>query len=249
MSFLCVVRELLSFYEFPGDDIPIVRGSALAAATGGDAKIGKDAIMELMEAVEATIPTPKREVDKPFLMPVEDIFSIAGRGTVVTGRIEQGKLNSGDDLEVVGLQPTQKTTCTGVEMFKKSLDYGLAGDNVGALLRSLKRDDVKRGQVIAAPGTVKTYKKFKAEVYVLKQNEGGRHTPFFNKYKPQFFFRTADVTGQCSLPEGVEMVVPGDNANLNIELICPVAMAEGLRFALREGGKTVGAGVVTEVIE
>lgn len=242
------IRELLSFYEFPGDDIKIIRGSALAAATGGDPTIGKDAILQLMAAVEETIPTPLREIDKPFVMPVEDTFSISGRGTVVTGRIEKGTLKTGDDLEIVGLVATQKTTCTGVEMFKKQMDYGQAGDNVGALLRGVKRDDVKRGQVLAAPNTVKTYKKFTAEVYVLTQAEGGRHTPFFNNYRPQFFFRTADVTGTCVLPEKVEMVVPGDNATLEINLIVPVPMAEGLRFALREGGKTVGAGVVAKVI-
>jgi elongation factor Tu len=243
------VRELLSLYKFPGDEIKIVRGSALAAATGGDPKLGKEAILALMDAVEASIPTPKRETDKPFLMPVEDTFSISGRGTVCTGRIEQGTLKVGDEIEVVGLKDTQKTTCTGVEMFKKSMDFGQAGDNVGALLRGLKRDDVKRGQVLAAVNTVKTYKKFKAEVYVLTQNEGGRHTPFFNSYRPQFFFRTADVTGTVTLPENVEMVVPGDNATMNIELLTPVAMSQGLRFALREGGKTVGAGVVAAVLE
>jgi len=243
------IRELLSFYEFPGDEITIVKGSALAAATGGDPKLGKEAILELMAAVEASIPTPKRETEKPFLMPVEDTFSIAGRGTVVTGRVEQGVLKVGDDLEIVGLVPTQKTICTGVEMFKKSLDQGQAGDNLGCLLRSIKRDEVTRGQVLAAPGTVKTYKKFAAEVYVLTANEGGRHTPFFSNYRPQFFFRTADVTGTCQLPKSVEMVVPGDNATLEVTLLHAVPMAEGLRFALREGGKTVGAGVVAKVIE
>lgn len=243
------VRELLSFYEFPGDDIPVIKGSALAAATGGDAKLGRDSILELMNAVESYIPTPARETEKPFLMPVEDTFSISGRGTVVTGRVEQGKIKTGEDIEVVGLVATQKTICTGVEMFKKSMDFGQAGDNVGILLRGLKREDVRRGQVLAAPGTVKTYKKFKAEVYVLTQAEGGRHTPFFTHYRPQFFFRTADVTGECLLPEKVEMVVPGDNATLEISLISPIPMAEGLRFALREGGKTVGAGVVAKVIE
>mmetsp|Transcript_23608 Transcript_23608/g.23805 ORF Transcript_23608/g.23805 Transcript_23608/m.23805 type:complete len:420 (+) Transcript_23608:137-1396(+) len=243
------VRELLSFYEFPGDDIIIVKGSALAAATGGDPKIGKEAIIELMNAVEESIPTPVRETDKPFLMPVEDIFSIAGRGTVSTGRIEQGKIKVGEDFEVVGLVPTKKSTCIGVEMFKKSMDFGQAGDNVGVLMRGLKRDDVRRGQVLAAPNTVKTYKKFKAEVYILTQNEGGRHTPFFNNYRPQCFFRTADVTGICTLPEKVEMVVPGDNVTMDIELFTPVAMAEGLRFAIREGGKTVGAGVVAKLVE
>lgn len=243
------IRELLNFYEFPGDDIAIIKGSALAAATGGDPKIGKDAIMELMKAVEEKISIPKREVDKPFLMPVEDVFSIAGRGTVVTGRVEQGVLKVGDDLEIVGLIATQKTTCTGVEMFRKSLERGEAGDNLGALLRGIKKDDVRRGQVVAAPGTVKTYKKFSAEVYCLTEKEGGRHTPFFNHYRPQFFFRTADVTGSCTLPPTSEMVMPGDNASLTVELYTPVPMAEGLRFALREGGKTVGAGVVAKVIE
>eukprot|EP00599_Poterioochromonas_sp_BG-1_P009181 CAMPEP_0173144632 /NCGR_PEP_ID=MMETSP1105-20130129/7336_1 /TAXON_ID=2985 /ORGANISM="Ochromonas sp., Strain BG-1" /LENGTH=421 /DNA_ID=CAMNT_0014058325 /DNA_START=68 /DNA_END=1333 /DNA_ORIENTATION=+ len=243
------VRELLNFYEFPGDEISVVRGSALAAATGGDAKIGKEAILELMAAVEEKIPTPQRDTEKPFLMPVEDTFSIAGRGTVATGRVEQGKLKVGDELDLIGLKPTVKTTCTGVEMFKKSLDYGQAGDNLGILLRSLKREDVVRGQVLAAPNTLKTYKKFNAEVYVLTDKEGGRHTPFFNNYKPQFFIRTADVTGSVKLPKDVEMVMPGDNATLEISLIHPVAMAEGLRFALREGGKTVGAGVVAKLIE
>jgi len=243
------IRELLNFYEFPGDEITIVRGSALAAASGGDPKIGKEAILKLMEAVEASIPTPKRDLEKPFLMPVEDTFSIAGRGTVATGRVEQGVIKIGDDLDIVGLKPIQKTICTGVEMFKKTVDQGQAGDNLGILLRSLKREDVLRGQVLTAPNTLKTYKKFSAEIYVLTDKEGGRHTPFFNKYRPQFFFRTADVTGTCSLPENVEMVMPGDNATLTIELLSPVAMAEGLRFALREGGKTVGAGVVAKLIE
>lgn len=243
------VRELLTFYEFPGETIKIVKGSALAASTGGDPVLGKEAILKLMEAVEESIPTPKRETDKPFLMPVEDTFSISGRGTVVTGRVEQGVVKVGEDLEIVGIVPTQKTTCTGVEMFKKSLDFGQAGDNVGVLLRGTKRDEVFRGQVLAAPNTVKTYKKFQAEIYVLTQNEGGRHTPFFNNYRPQFFFRTADVTGTCLLPEKVEMVMPGDNATMTIQLFTAVPMAEGLRFALREGGKTVGAGVVAKVIE
>lgn len=242
------VRELLSFYEFPGNDIKVIRGSALAAATGGDPTIGKNAILELMEAVESSIPTPKREVEKPFIMAIEDTFSISGRGTVATGRIEQGTIKTGEEMEIVGLKETVKTICTGVEMFKKTLDFGQAGDNVGILLRGLKRDDVKRGQVMAAPNTLKTYKKFQAQVYVLKQAEGGRHTPFFNNYRPQFFFRTADVTGTCILPEKVEMVVPGENATMDIELIVPIAMSEGLRFALREGGKTVGAGVVAKVI-
>lgn len=243
------VRELLSTYKYDGDNIHIVRGSALAAATDGDKKLGADAIMKLMEAVEDSIPTPARDLDKPFLMPIEDTFSIQGRGTVVTGRVEQGSLKTGDEIEIIGLVPKAiKTTCTGVEMFKKSLDYGQAGDNVGILLRGLKREDVRRGQVVIKPGSLSTYTKFQAEVYVLTQKEGGRHTPFFKKYKPQFYFRTADVTGECILPDNVEMVVPGDNATLEVQLISPVAMAEGLRFALREGGKTVGAGVVTKVI-
>lgn len=243
------VRELLSFYEFPGDDIEIVTGSALAATSGKDPEIGRDAIIKLMEAVESSIPTPTRDLEKPFLMPVEDTFSISGRGTVVTGRIETGKLSVGDDLEIIGLKDKTKTTCTGVEMFKKSLPDGQAGDNVGALLRGVKRDEVLRGQVLAAPGSIKTAKKFSAEVYVLNKDEGGRHTPFFNNYRPQFFFRTADVTGNCLLPKDVEMVVPGDNASIEVELINEVAMAEGLRFAIREGGKTVGAGVVSKVLE
>jgi elongation factor Tu len=243
------IRELLSFYEFPGDDILIVKGSALAACTGSDDVLGRQAILALMEAVEISIPTPKRETEKSFLMPVEDTFSISGRGTVVTGRIEQGCLRTGDDVEIVGLKPIQKSICTGVEMFKKSMDYGQAGDNIGALLRGIKRDDVQRGQVLAQPGTVKTYKKFEAEVYILNQSEGGRHTPFFSNYRPQFFFRTADVTGTCQLPAAVEMVVPGDNATITIDLIFAVPMADGLRFAIREGGRTVGAGVVSKVLE
>lgn len=241
------VRELLSFYEFPGDDIEIIRGSALAATTGSDEKLGKEAVLELMRAVERNIPTPKRDTEKPFIMPVEDTFSIAGRGTVVSGRVEQGILKVGETVELVGLKETTSTTCTGVEMFKKSMDYGQAGDNIGALMRGIKRDEVLRGQVLSAPGATKTGKSFTAEVYVLTKEEGGRHTPFFNKYRPQFFFRTADVTGTCSLPEGVEMVMPGDNATLQVELLTPVAMAEGLRFAIREGGKTVGAGVVAKM--
>jgi len=243
------VRDLLSLYEYPGDTITIVRGSALAAATNGDVKIGKDKILELMEAVEESIPTPLRETEKPFLMPVEDTFSISGRGTVATGRVEQGVIRTGEEIEIVGLVATQKSICTGVEMFKKSLDFGQAGDNLGVLLRGVKRDDIRRGQVLAALNTVKTFKKFKAEVYVLNQSEGGRHTPFFNNYKPQFFFRTADITGMVKLPANVEMVMPGDNATFDIELIYPVPMNEGLRFAIREGGKTVGAGVVAKVIE
>lgn len=243
------IRDLLNLYGFPGDTTKIIQGSALHAANGTEDKIGKDAILELMKAVEEAIPTPERDLDKSFLMSVEDTFSISGRGTVATGRIEQGQVRTGDAVDIVGFTPTQKSTVTGVEMFKKSMDYGQAGDNVGLLLRGLKREDVFRGQVIAAPNTVKTYKKFAAEVYVLKQEEGGRHTPFFNKYRPQFFFRTADVTGDITLPENVEMVVPGDNANINVSLISSVPMAEGLRFALREGGRTVGAGVVTKLIE
>jgi len=244
------VRELLSQYNYPGDDIHIIRGSALAGATGGDATLGKDAILALMAAVEDSIPTPEREVDKNFLMPVEDVFSIQGRGTVATGRIETGAIRTGDDIEVLGLgMPVQKTACTGVEMFKKSMDYGQAGDNVGILLRGLKREDVKRGQIIAQPGTVTTHTKFEAEIYVLTQQEGGRHTPFFSNYRPQFFFRTCDVTGDVILPENVEMVVPGDNATLEVDLISPVAMAPGLRFAIREGGKTVGAGVVSKIVK
>lgn len=244
------VRDLLTQYKYDGDNAKIVRGSALMASTGGDPTLGRDAILALMAAVEEAVPTPARELDKPFLMPVEDIFSIQGRGTVVTGRIEQGSVKTGEDLEILGLVPTPlKTTCTGVEMFKKSMDYGQAGDNVGILLRGTKREEIQRGQVIAKPGSVKTYKKFEGEVYVLTQKEGGRHTPFFKNYRPQFFFRTADVTGHITLPETVEMVVPGDNATLSVELIQPVAMTVGLRFALREGGKTVGAGVVSKLIE
>ena len=245
------VRDLLTFYQYPGDTIPIVRGSALAAVNGDKPEIGKQAILKLMETVDASIQVPKRELDKPFLMPVEDVFSIAGRGTVVTGRVEAGTVKVGDVLEVVGLRPQAlSTTCTGVEMFKKSLDRGEAGDNLGILVRGLKREDVSRGQVVAKPGTVKTHKKFKAEIYVLKKEEGGRHTPFVVNYKPQFFIRTADVTGTITaLKEGAEMVMPGDNTTVTIELILPVPMAPGLRFALREGGKTVGAGVVASIIE
>jgi elongation factor Tu len=245
------VRELLSFYQFPGDTIPIVRGSALAAVNGDKPEIGKKAILELMAAVDAHIPVPKRDLDKPFLMPIEDVFSIAGRGTVVTGRVESGIVKVGDNLEVVGLRPAAlPTTCTGVEMFKKTLDQGQAGDNLGVLVRGLKREDASRGQVLAKPGSVKTHKKFQAEVYVLKKEEGGRHTPFVVNYKPQFFMRTADVTGTVTaLKEGAEMVMPGDNTTVTVELQMPVPMAVGLRFALREGGKTVGAGVVAKVLE
>jgi len=241
------IRELLDFYNFPGDDIPIIRGSALAAAEGRDPEIGSERILELMAAVDETIPEPIRDLDKPFLMPIEDTFSIAGRGTVVTGRVEQGRVNVGDDLDVIGLNNDLKTTCTGVEMFKKLLDQGQAGDNIGVLLRGLKREDVKRGQILCAPGSVKTAKKFEAEVYALKKEEGGRHTPFMTNYRPQFFFRTADITGALSLKDGVEMVMPGDNTTVDVELIAPLALEPGLRFNMREGGMTVGTGVVTKV--
>ncbi len=243
------VRELLSSYEFPGDDIPIIKGSALAAVEGRDDAIGKDAIAALMAAVDEYIPTPDRPVDQPFLMPVEDVFSISGRGTVCTGRIETGIIKVGDEIEVVGIKDTQKTTITGVEMFRKLLDSGQAGDNVGALLRGLKREDVERGQVLCKPGSITPHTKFTAEAYILSKDEGGRHTPFFNNYRPQFYFRTTDVTGEVSLPSGTEMVMPGDNANLEVTLIAPIAMNEGLRFAIREGGRTVGAGVVAKIIE
>eukprot|EP00903_Cladosiphon_okamuranus_P007827 g7573.t1 len=243
------IRELLSFYKFNGDEIPLVAGSALAAVEGRDQEVGEDAIMELMEAVDSHIPTPTRALDKPFLMPVEDVFSIAGRGTVVTGRVEQGVVKVGDELEISGIDSVVKTTCTGVEMFKKMLDQGQAGDNIGALLRGLKREDVQRGQVIHKPNSVSVHRKFKAEVYVLNKEEGGRHTPFFSNYRPQFFVRTADVTGSVQLPEGTEMVMPGDTVSLTIDLISPVVMHEGLRFALREGGRTVGAGVVSSIVE
>ena len=244
------VRELLSFYQFDGDNIPIVRGSALCAMTGDKPELGKQAIIKLMDTVDKHIPVPKRELEKPFLMPVEDVFSIAGRGTVVTGRIESGLIKVGDTMEIVGVRPTQTTTCTGVEMFKKTLDRGEAGDNVGILLRSLKREDVTRGQVLTKPGAAKPVKKFKAEVYVLKKEEGGRHTPFQANYKPQFFVRTADITGTVTaLKEGAEMVMPGDNTSISVELVQPVAMEKGLRFALREGGRTVASGVVSEIVE
>ena len=243
------VRELLSSYEFPGDDIPIIKGSALAAVEGRDDAIGKDAIAALMAAVDEYIPTPDRPVDQPFLMPVEDVFSISGRGTVCTGRIETGIIKVGDEIEVVGIKDTQKTTITGVEMFRKLLDSGQAGDNVGALLRGLKREDVERGQVLCKPGSITPHTKFTAEAYILSKDEGGRHTPFFNNYRPQFYFRTTDVTGEVSLPSGTEMVMPGDNANLEVTLIAPIAMNEGLRFAIREGGRTVGAGVVSKITE
>jgi len=243
------IRELLDFYEFDGDETPIIRGSALAAAEGRDPELGNDRILELMQACDDNIPEPTRDLDKPFLMPIEDVFSIAGRGTVVTGRVEQGQVNVGDDLEVIGFVNPQKTTCTGVEMFKKFLDYGMAGDNIGALLRGLKREDVRRGQVLCKPGTVTCGKKFEAEVYCLNQEEGGRHTPFFSNYRPQFFMRTADITGDLKLREGTEMVMPGDNVTLDVELIAPIPLEAGVRFNMREGGRTVGTGIVTKVIE
>ena len=243
------VRELLSSYEFPGDDIPIVKGSALAALEGRDDNIGKEAILALMAEVDAYIPQPERPKDQPFLMPIEDVFSISGRGTVVTGRVERGIINVGDDIEIVGIKDTATTTCTGVEMFRKLLDSGEAGDNVGVLLRGTKREEVERGQVLCAPGSITPHTKFKAEAYILTKEEGGRHTPFFTNYRPQFYFRTTDVTGVVSLPSGTEMVMPGDNVEMEVELIVPVAMEEKLRFAIREGGRTVGAGVVTAIIE
>ncbi|WP_429955971.1 elongation factor Tu [Gluconobacter japonicus] len=241
------VRELLSSYQFPGDDIPIVKGSALVTLEDGDATIGEDRVLELMEAVDTYIPQPERPVDRPFLMPIEDVFSISGRGTVVTGRVERGVINVGDEVEIVGLKDTAKTTCTGVEMFRKLLDRGEAGDNIGALVRGTKREDVERGQVLAKPGSITPHKKFKAEAYILTKEEGGRHTPFFTNYRPQFYFRTTDVTGVVTLPEGTEMVMPGDNIAMDVELIAPIAMDEGLRFAIREGGRTVGAGVVSSI--
>ncbi len=243
------IRELLSSYQFPGDDIPIIKGSAKVALDNGDPKIGREAILSLMEAVDSYIPQPNRPKDQAFLMPIEDVFSISGRGTVVTGRVECGVLKVGDEVEIVGLRPTQKTVCTGIEMFRKLLDQGEAGDNVGVLLRGTKREEVERGQVLAAPGTITPHTKFESEVYVLSKDEGGRHTPFFANYRPQFYFRTTDVTGTIELPEGVEMVMPGDNVKLKVTLIVPVAMAEGLRFAIREGGHTVGAGVVAKIFE
>ncbi|TDR19427.1 elongation factor Tu [Marinicella litoralis] len=243
------VRELLSDYEFPGDDTPLVMGSALKALEGDTSDIGVPAVQKLLDEMDAYIPTPKRETEKPFIMPIEDIFSISGRGTVVTGRIEAGIVNVGDELEIVGIRDTSKTICTGVEMFRKLLDSGEAGDNVGVLLRGTKRDEVERGQVLAKPGTITPHTKFEAEIYVLSKDEGGRHTPFFKGYRPQFYFRTTDVTGACELPEGVEMVMPGDNVKMVVELIAPIAMDEGLRFAIREGGRTVGAGVVAKIID
>jgi len=243
------VRELLSSYEFPGDDIPVIKGSALAALEDKDDKIGKESILELMAAVDEYIPTPERPKDQAFLMPIEDVFSISGRGTVVTGRIERGVVTVGEEIEIVGIKETTKTTCTGVEMFRKLLDQGEAGDNVGVLLRGTKRDEVERGQVLAKPGSITPHTKFKAEAYILTKEEGGRHTPFFTNYRPQFYFRTTDVTGVVSLPEGTEMVMPGDNVAMDVELIAPIAMDEGLRFAIREGGRTVGAGVVASIVE
>ena len=243
------VRELLSKYEFPGDDIPIVKGSALAALENSNKEIGHDAILQLMAEVDRYIPQPERPKDQPFLMPAEDVFSISGRGTVVTGRIERGIVKVGEEIEIVGIRPTTKTTVTGVEMFRKLLDQGEAGDNVGCLLRGTKREDVERGQVLCKPGSVKPHTKFKAEAYILTKEEGGRHTPFFTNYRPQFYFRTTDVTGVVELPEGTEMVMPGDNIAMTVTLIVPIAMEEKLRFAIREGGRTVGAGVVASIIE
>ncbi|AQT42441.1 elongation factor Tu [Bartonella sp. M0177] len=243
------VRELLSKYDFPGDEIPIVKGSALAALEGTNKEIGEDAVRLLMHEVDEYIPTPKRPIDQPFLMPIEDVFSISGRGTVVTGRVERGIVKVGDEVEIVGIRPTTKTTVTGVEMFRKLLDEGEAGDNIGALLRGIEREGVERGQVLAKPGTVTPHTKFKAEAYILTKDEGGRHTPFFTNYRPQFYFRTTDVTGIVTLPEGTEMVMPGDNVTMDVTLIVPVAMEEKLRFAIREGGHTVGAGIVSKIIE
>jgi elongation factor Tu len=243
------VRELLSKYEFPGDDIPIIRGSALKALEGDPGELGEQAIMKLIEAVDSYIPQPVRALDKPFLMPVEDVFTISGRGTVATGRVERGKIKVGEEVEIVGMKPTVKTVVTGVEMFRKILDEGEAGDNVGCLLRGVKREEVERGQVLAAPGSITPHTNYEAEVYVLTKEEGGRHTPFFNGYRPQFYFRTTDVTGVVTLPQGTEMVMPGDNVRVSIELITPIAMDEGLRFAIREGGRTVGAGVVSKILK
>ena len=243
------VRELLSSYDFPGDDIPIVAGSALKALEGDEGETGKGSVLKLMEAIDTYIPTPDRPKDLPFLMPIEDVFSISGRGTVTTGRIERGVVNVGDEVEIVGVKETTKTVCTGVEMFRKLLDQGEAGDNIGALLRGTKREEVERGQVLAKPGSITPHTKFKAEAYILTKDEGGRHTPFFTNYRPQFYFRTTDVTGMVNLPEGTEMIMPGDNVTMSVELIVPIAMDQGLRFAIREGGRTVGAGVVAEIIE
>ena len=243
------IRDLLSSYEFPGDEIPIVKGSALAVLEDSNPTIGKEAVLELMKQVDAYIPQPERPKDKPFLMPIEDVFSISGRGTVVTGRVERGVLHVGDEIEIVGIRPTTKTTCTGIEMFRKLLDEGEAGDNIGVLLRGTKREEVERGQVLAAPGTITPHTKFICECYILTKEEGGRHTPFFNNYRPQFYFRTTDVTGSIELKEGTEMVMPGDNVTMTATLISPIAMNEGLRFAIREGGRTVGAGVVAKIVE
>jgi elongation factor Tu len=243
------VRELLSSYEFPGEEIPVIKGSALCALEDREAKLGRDSVLELMDAVDRYIPQPDRPKDQPFLMPIEDVFSISGRGTVVTGRIERGIVKVGEEVEIIGIRPTTKSTVTGVEMFRKLLDQGEAGDNVGCLLRGVDRDGVERGQVLAKPGSIKPHKKFKAEAYILTKEEGGRHTPFFTNYRPQFYFRTTDVTGVVTLPEGTEMVMPGDNVTMTVELITPIAMEEKLRFAIREGGRTVGAGVVASIIE
>jgi elongation factor Tu len=243
------IRELLSKYDFPGDDTPIIIGSALKALEGDQSDIGEPSIMKLADALDSYIPEPERAIDRPFLMPVEDVFSISGRGTVVTGRVERGVIKVGEEIEIVGIVPTAKTTCTGVEMFRKLLDQGQAGDNVGVLLRGTKREEVQRGQVLAKPGSIKPHTKFSAEIYVLSKDEGGRHTPFFNGYRPQFYFRTTDVTGSIELPAGTEMVMPGDNVSIKVSLIQPIAMDEGLRFAIREGGRTVGAGVVAKIEE
>jgi elongation factor Tu len=243
------IRELLSDYDFPGDDTPIIVGSALKALEGDSSDIGAPSVVKLVEALDEYIPTPERAIDQPFLMPIEDVFSISGRGTVVTGRVERGVIKVGEEIEIVGIKDTTTTTCTGVEMFRKLLDQGEAGDNVGVLLRGTKRDEVERGQVLAKPGTITPHTHFECEVYVLTKEEGGRHTPFFNNYRPQFYFRTTDVTGACELPEGTEMVMPGDNIKMTVTLIAPIAMEEGLRFAIREGGRTVGAGVVSKIIE
>ena len=243
------IRELLSKYDFPGDDVPIISGSALKAIEGDTSEIGVPSIEKLVEEMDKFIPVPERPVDQTFLMPIEDVFSISGRGTVVTGRIERGKVNVGEEIEIVGIKETQKTTCTGVEMFRKLLDEGVAGDNVGVLLRGTKREEVERGQVLCVPGSIKPHTKFECEVYVLSKDEGGRHTPFFGNYRPQFYFRTTDVTGAIELPKDVEMVMPGDNVKMNVELITPIALEQGLKFAIREGGKTVGAGVVSKIVE
>ena len=243
------VRDLLSSYDFPGDDTPIVVGSALKALEGDESDIGMSAVLKLVDTMDTYFPEPERDIDKPFLLPIEDVFSISGRGTVVTGRVERGIVNVGDEVEIVGIKETTKTTCTGVEMFRKLLDQGQAGDNVGVLLRGTKREEVERGQVLAKPGSITPHTKFECEVYVLSKDEGGRHTPFFKGYRPQFYFRTTDVTGAVELPEGAEMVMPGDNVSVKVELIAPIAMEDGLRFAIREGGRTVGAGVVSKIIE